>query len=116
MGDFEKWRLGVRKFLQDRIEKEINEKKQLVEEVRRIVEKNFKKCEELKGKTIIQKKVEKINAKTNTEHEKISLNVFKVYNISEKCESLRPKLKINTAQKSLRKSITQRSRPKNFNF
>ena len=77
---------------------------------------NFKKCEEFKGKTIIQKKVEKVNDKISTEHENISLNVFKVFNLSEKSETLKPNLKINTSQKSLKKSISQRSRPKNFNF
>ena len=116
MGDFEKWSLGIKKFLQQRIENEMHEKKQLVEEVKRILQYNFKKCEEFRRKTIIQKKVQKVNAKINTEHENISLNVFKVFNLSEKSETLKPKLKINTSQKSLKKSINQRSRPKNFNF
>lgn len=114
MGDAGQWVLEVKKFLDDRVGKEIAEKKGLIEEIRKALDSRKKHCKQSKKQVKVKAKV--FNAETCTLPEIISLNVFKVFNSSEKTENSKPKLNINTVQKSLKKSITQKIRPKNFRF
>lgn len=114
MGDLEQWMLGVKKFLDNRVAKEIAEKKGLIEEIRKALDSSQKHSNVIVKKEKVKVKVS--NAETCTLPEIISLNVFKVFNLSEKTESSKPKLNIATTQKSLKKSITQKIKPKNFRF